>query len=401
MTPKTLHQAVLLPLGLIVLFLLTATRAVADCANEVKPSSNDALQMLVLGDSIMWGQGLREEEKFSSRVKCWLQERTNREVKVHVEAHSGAVISAESAARLSFTAANGEVNLPTPTVNEQLDHAIQFYEEDRSSPALILLNGCINDVGVKNLLAASTPLDDLRARVRKSCGEDMYSLLQRVRKSFSQSQVLVTSYYPLASLQTDDNAFLRLLVKKLNNQRPEARQMTDKEMRARLIAISDEWYKTSTASLMEAVEKTNAEAALGFSSTKVTFVEIQFGPEHVFAAPATLLWNFMFASTNLSGFRKVIVLLSFGTAAYKTNDHVRESRIKSCEQTFKKPKGIKEDKNQKNARQDLFLICRYASLGHPNQMGALIYTEAIKAQLQQIIDKAGWKQDINRALTLQ
>jgi lysophospholipase L1-like esterase len=401
MTTKPSHQALLLPLGLVVLFFLTATRAFADCANEVKPSSNEPLQMLVLGDSIMWGQGLREEEKFSSRVKCWLQERTNREVRVHVEAHSGAVISAEPAARLSFTTANGEVNLPTPTINEQLDHAIQFYKEDRSSPALILLNGCINDVGVKSLLAASTPLDDLRARARKSCGEDMYALLQRVRKSFSQSQVLVTSYYPIASPQTDDNAFLRLLVKKLNNQRPEARRMTDKEMRARLIAISDEWYKTSTASLMEAVAKTNAAAAPESSPPKVRFVEIQFGPEHVFAAPDTLLWNFMFASTNLTGFTRLIVLLSFGTAAYKTNDHVRGSRIKSCEQTFKKPKGIKEDKNQKNARQDLFLTCRYASLGHPNQMGALIYTEAIKAQLQQIIDKAGWKQDINHALTLQ
>jgi hypothetical protein len=130
-------------------------------------------------------------------------------------------------------------------------------------------------------------------------------------------------------------------------------------------------------------------------------VEIQFGPEHVFAAPDTLLWNFMFASTNVSGFAKLVVLLSFGTAAYKTNDHVRESRIKSCEQTFRKPKGIKEDKNQKSVRQDLFLICRYASLGHPNQVGALIYTEAIKGQLQQLIDKAGWKRDSDRHLTLQ
>jgi hypothetical protein len=108
----------------------------------------------------------------------------------------------------------------------------------------------------------------------------------------------------------------------------------------------------------------------------------------------------MFASTNVTGFAKVIVLLSFGTAAYKTNDHVRGSRIKSCEQTFNKPKGIKEDNNQKNARRDLFLICRYASLGHPNQMGALVYTEAIKGQLQQLIDRAGWKQDTDRSLTL-
>lgn len=401
MTPKPLHKTFLLPLGLIVLFFLAATRASAACANEVNPSGNDPLHMLVLGDSIMWGQGLKEDDKFSTRVKCWLQARTNREVKVHVEAHSGAVISVGSEAPVRFTAVNGEVNLPTPSINEQLDHAIQFYKDDGSSPALILLNGCINDVGVKNLLSASTPLEDLRARAMKSCGEDMYSLLQRVRMSFSQSHVIVTSYYPLVSLQTDDNAFLRLLVKRLNYQRPEAlRPMTDKEMRARLIAISDEWYRTSSASLRAAVAKSNLATALS-PGPAVEFVQIEFGPEHVFAAPDTLLWNFMFASTNLSGFRKVIVLLSFGTTAYKANDHVRESRIKSCEQTFKKPKGIKEEKDQKHAREDLFLVCRYASLGHPTQMGALIYTEAIKAQLQQIIDKAGWKQDSNRTLSVE
>ena len=39
------------------------------------------------------------------------------------------------------------------------------------------------------------------------------------------------------------------------------------------------------------------------------------------------------------------------------------------------------------------MICRYASLGHPNQMGALIYTEAIKGYLRLIIDKAGWKRE--------
>jgi len=384
MTPKPPHKIIPLPLVLVVLFLLSATSALADCPDPVNPSVNSPLQMLVIGDSIMWGQGLREEEKFSSRVKCWLQERTAREVKVHVEAHSGAVISGAAAAKPTFTAASGEVNLTTPTINDQLDHAIQFYQEDRTSPSLILMNGCINDVGVKNLLAASTPLEDLRAQTRKSCGEDMRALLQRVRNSFPESHVLVMGYYPLVSQLTDDNAFLRLLVKELNNQRPEARRMTDKEMRARLIAISDEWYKTSTASLMEAVNKTNAAGSL----PKAMFVEIQFGPEHVFAAPDTLLWNFVFASTNASGFAKVIVLLSFGTAAYKPNDQVRESRVKSCEQTFQKPKGVKEDKDHKNARRDLFLICRYASLGHPNQWGALIYTEAIKGQLQSLIE--GW-----------
>jgi lysophospholipase L1-like esterase len=399
MTSKPRFNAFLLPVGLLVLVFLSAPAAFADCPTQNTFAGSDPLHLLVLGDSIMWGQGLKEEEKFSSRVRCWLQEKINREVKVHVEAHSGAVISGASSALPDFTTVSGEVNLTSPTINQQLDHAVQFYKENQTSPSLILLNGCINDVGVKNLLAASTPLEDLRAQVRTNCGDGMHALLQRVRNSFPHAQVLVTSYYPIVSPQTADNAFLRLLVKKLNNQGREARPMTDKEMRQRLIAISDEWYKTSTASLADAVMKTNASAG-SESFPKVSFVEIQFGPEHVFAAPDTLLWNFMFASTHVSGFTKVIVLLSFGTAAYKPNDHAREIRVKSCEEVFRKPQGIKEEKKQKAAREDLFLICRYASLGHPNQMGALVYTEAIKGQLLQLIDKAGWKRDTNNPQTL-
>ena len=397
MKPERLKRVSLHISTLIALVLLTASAAFADCPNQVKPAGGDVLQMLVLGDSIMWGQGLKDEEKFSSRVKCWIEEKTNREVRVHVEAHSGAVVSGSALAQPTFTASDGEVNLTSPTINEQLDHAVQFYKQNQATPSLILLNGCINDIGVKNLLAASTPLEDLRAQVKQNCGEKMQLLLQRVRNSFPQSQVVVTGYYPIVSLQTADNAFLRLLVKKLNNQGPEARSMTDKEMRQRLIAVSDEWYKASTASLAEAVMKTNGRES---PSPKVAFAEIQFGPEHLFAAPETLLWTFLFASTKASGFAKVVVLLSFGTAAYKANDHVRESRIKSCEQTFKKPNG-KEDKKQKEDREDLFLICRYASLGHPNNTGAMVYTEAIKGQLLQLMDRGGWNRSIDRASTPQ
>ena len=356
--------------------------------------------MLVIGDSIMWGQGLEEDEKFTSRVKCWLEEKILRPVEVHVEAHSGAVISVAATTTPSgFASPSGEVNLTTPTINEQLDQAIRFYSSNQTQPSLILMDGCINDIGVKNLLAASTPLDELQTRVRKSCGEDMQLLLQRLRSTFPEAYVIVTSYYPIVSAQTDDNAFLRLLVKKLNNLRPESQRLSDKEMRQRLVALSAEWYKASTASLLDAVTKTNSSEASPVS--KVSFVEIDFAPEHVFAAPESLLWNFKFASTNVSGFAKIIVLLSFGTAAYKPNDHVMQMRVKSCDAAFKKPKGVKEDKQQKAARKDFSLVCRYASLGHPNHFGALIYTEAIKGRLLPVIEKAGWKRDTNSRQTLQ
>lgn len=399
MTRKRVNKHLTLLLGLLAFILTAATSAFADCPNQTTPPANDALHMLVIGDSIMWGQGLREDEKFSTRVKCWLEDKTNREVKVHVEAHSGAVMSGVSPAQPLYATSDKEVNMTSPTINEELDQAVNFYQGIETGPAVTLLNGCINDIGVKNLLAVSTSLEWLRSQVKKSCGDDMEQLLLRVRRSFPQSQILVTNYYPIVSKQTDDNAFLRLLVKKLNSRGPEAPRLSDKEMRQKLIAISEEWYRTSTAMLAEAVSKTNANLPPG--APAAIFVELQFGPEHVFAAPDSLLWNFMFAATNATGFAKVVVALSFGTAAYKANDHVRESRVKSCEQVYQKPKGIKESKEQKRAREDLFLICRYASLGHPNQMGALVYAEAIKGRLLPLIDKAGWKRDTNNHLSQQ
>jgi hypothetical protein len=126
-------------------------------------------------------------------------------------------------------------------------------------------------------------------------------------------------------------------------------------------------------------------------------VNIQFWPEHAFSAKDTLLWTFVFASTNLSGFRKILVALTFGRAAYNANDTVRKERIESCKQTYKKPKSTKEDKDHKRDRENRLLACRYASLGHPNQMGALIYAEAIKGQLQWLIPATGWLRKSGRS----
>lgn len=401
MTAKPLKKALVPALGLTVLFLLSAVSAFADCPNKVGPSKDGALHMLVLGDSIMWGQGLKQERKFWWRVKCWLEEKTGREVIEKVVAHSGAHLDNSSTVPPKFTSNDGEVNLPFPTINQQLDHVIEFHGNDRSKVDLVLVDGCINDVDVSNLLDATAAPESLRERITGPCLGGMHALLRRITSSFPNAQVLVTSYYRIVSPDTDDNAFLRQLVKKINSTKPEARGMTDRQMRERLITISQLWYDVSTASLEEAVSKVNAELGAKSLPPRITFVEIGFSPEHSFAAANSLLWNFVFGSTNLSGIRKVIVALSFGTAAYKPNDEVRESRVKSCNETFKPPKGIKESKEEKRYRKDHLLICRYASLGHPNQMGALIYAEAIKGKLQWLIDKAGWKQDANRALTTQ
>ena len=393
---KVLSKTLLLAIRLSLLFVLTAVSASAECPGEVKPSTDNPLQMLVLGDSIMWGQGLKPEQKFTWRVKCWLQEKTGREVQTRIEAHSGALLDGGSATPPRFQSKDGEVNLPYPTINEQVDNALRFYGESRSKVDLILVDGCVNDVDVSNLLNAGTTTEWMRGRISTSCHAGMRDLLRRITNSFPNAHVVVTGYYRIVSSDTEDNAFIRLLVKKLNSARAAAERMTYKDMREKLIALSELWYTVSTLGLSGAVNEVNAELGEKGFSRRVTFVEIDFWPEHSFSASDTLLWNFMFGSTNLSGFRKIIVVLTLGTAAYKPNDDVRESRVRSCNETFKAPKGQKEPEPEKSDRKNRLLICRYASLGHPNQMGALIYTEAIKGKLQWVIEQAGWTRAVRQ-----
>ena len=398
MTRKPLKQIFIPALALAGFFLFCSSTALADCPNRITPLSGDALHMAVLGDSILWGQGLKLERKFWWRVKCWIEDKTGREVVTKVVAHSGAHLNNPYKEPPKFTSNDGEVNLPFPTINQQLDGLLEYYGRQRPDVDLVLVDGCINDVDVSNLLDATASLQSIRERIQGPCRGGMESLLKRVARGFPNAQVLVTGYYRIVSDETDDNAFLRQLVKKINSGKPEARRMTDRQMRQKLIAISELWFRESTASLEYAVRQANAEVGSKGQPPRIEFVEIGFSPEHAFAAASTLLWNFVFGSTNLSGIRKVIVALSFGTAAYKPNDEVRESRVKSCNVTYKKPKDIKETKADKQHREERHLLCRYASLGHPNQAGALVYAEAIKGKLESFINKARRPTDLDRAL---
>ena len=94
-------------------------------SSENKTTELEPLNLLVLGDSIMWGQGLRDRDKFWWRIKNWLQDKTGRRVQERIEAHSGAVIELNNPSENVFTSRNGEVNLLTPTINEQVDRALR------------------------------------------------------------------------------------------------------------------------------------------------------------------------------------------------------------------------------------------------------------------------------------
>lgn len=340
------------------------------------------LNMLVLGDSIMWGQGLRTEDKSWYQVKIWLAQTTGRAVSERIEAHSGTVIEAGSTEE-SRAPLHGEVNVGLPTVINEIERALRNYANG-TQVDLVLVSGCINDVGTTNLLNAAKTTEDIRLLAEAKCGQPVETLLRRIASSFPAAYIIVTGYYPYFSEKTRNDFFLRALTRRFFKALPGASGMSREFILKRLIANSEEWYRSSNKSQAEAVRKINAELRPGGSNERVMFAEIHFLPEHSFGARKTQLWDF-----DRSPLRKLAVILSLGRISPRTNDEQRKQRAASCKEFWKPLPG--ETSTQKKERKNQQLLCRYAALGHPNRQGALTYAEAIKDQLRTVYSALGSK----------
>src|ERR1044071_590089 len=66
--------------------------------------------LLVLGDSILWGQGLKTEHKSWYLVKNWLEESQHVPVRESVHAHAVAVIGSPGVAPPKSLTIYGEIN---------------------------------------------------------------------------------------------------------------------------------------------------------------------------------------------------------------------------------------------------------------------------------------------------
>ena len=349
---------------------------------SIRPAGDGQFNLLVLGDSISWGQGLRDEHKAWYQVKTWL-EISGRKVSERIEAHSGAVIGsvADSGAD-PIPTLDGEVSRGVPSVNGQIDNALRSYA-DPSKVDLVLVDGCINDLDARRLLNAANAPAGIVELAQQKCGPPVEALLNRIAASFPNAHVIVTGYYPILSEQTANDFFMRALAKRLYTG---SAPMNDKQMRARLVDISREWYQASNQMLAAATEKVDAQLAAKGSQQRTAFAEIVFLPEHSFAAPQSRLWGF-----DASAIRKLLVILTLGRVTLKTNDEQRNQRRTSCKETYRRTAG--ETREQNETREARLLQCRLAAIGHPNRRGAVMYAEAISRQLKLLISGPGWLRD--------
>ncbi|GAB2862066.1 hypothetical protein GCM10027277_33290 [Pseudoduganella ginsengisoli] len=158
------------------------------------------MDMLVLGDSVTWGQGLALDQKFCTLLYQARYKRApvlNRDMAIL--AHSGAIIGVDGAPNRKQ--AHGEVPSPYPSILTQCD----MFKGQLAEEAIVIVNGGINDIDPFNIVdprTSSARLDDM---IEERCYKDMVTLLTQVAKKFKgdKVQIVVPGYFPILSAKSD------------------------------------------------------------------------------------------------------------------------------------------------------------------------------------------------------
>jgi PKD repeat protein len=155
------------------------------------------IKLLVLGDSIAWGQGLNDDDKYPEWVADWLRGQTTRPVEYEALtdniAHSGATVASNGSCSPDFrefsgSSADGEVPFSTPDIQTCQRQAAAAHDAD-----VILVDGCINDVGALNI--PLNPTVDLTTAVEEKCSTPVETLLKGLHYDHPNAQIVYTGYY--------------------------------------------------------------------------------------------------------------------------------------------------------------------------------------------------------------
>jgi len=237
----------------------------------------NGFRIVTLGDSIPWGQGLLDDEKFDVLVRNALAASHPEGVTLESLAHSGAVIGAFGAAG---TPRIGEVPGSRFTIIEQCDG----FDNSPETVDLVLLDGGINDVGIATILNPLALIPSLAARVSRACHDGMLTLLRKVSTKFSKAtcRILVIGYYTIISDQSDPLGVHKLL--SLHGIAVPEFIEAEADFLQAVIRRCKDFFADSTAELQRAI--------VDLSDPRVRFVASGFTEDNAIFVPNTsLLWG--------------------------------------------------------------------------------------------------------------
>jgi lysophospholipase L1-like esterase len=358
--------------------ILAATLAALPVRNVIAANAAP-YNLLVIGDSLIWGQGLLEKDKTYTHVAEWLRREAfggERPVELKVKAHSGANIHLETKMSAKFRAAGkdeshsypGEVNVSTPSMWKQSESAAEEYRAaGRPRGAdLVLLTAGITDITVEGVLDPFGGRKKLVAEIEEVCRGRVGSLLGHIHAGHPHATIVLIGYFPMLSPYSSKskvfNGWLEtmrapgFLQAMLNN--GAVRPVLFRRIFNKVIKRSRLWVAESDRNFRLAVEAHNAKAG----RPQAIFVPSPLTEQHAAEAPDTKLFR----------------MRSDGS----TTDPLYEQRGRDCKAALDE---LERTTGHKQSRRR----CGYAAVGHPDAEGARMYAEAITAALGPVILRRG------------
>lgn len=303
-------------------------------------------RLVVLGDSVAWGQGLAPEHKYSSLLSAKLAANGAPAPAVESYAHSGAVIDPQGTLGDSVApchAISGEIPEAAPSIRAQIRTVPTPETAD-----LVLLDGGINDVEVVRIVNPFTRVADLARYIQEDCYAGVRTLLTEVAAAFTHpsARIVFTGYYPILSPQSDQSLFADFLSTFGLAIHP---TLADDLVLPEITKRTMQFWQQSDAAFRQAIQETAASTGLG---NRLLYVPGPMTEAHALFTPSS--WLF--------GLRDGL----------QPEDEVIAERREACTACQKQVLNPVE-----------FLQCCQASVGHPNPLGAAAYADAIYAQLCQ------------------
>lgn len=313
-----------------------------------KWQENSTFHMIVIGDSIAWGDGLEQKEKYYYKVADWLQKELKRPIEVTVHAHSGATLKKpQKIANISCIFANPDLSSWDPTISEQADNIRNPEDID-----LILLSGGINDVSVNTILNPLTNPDEIRS-LCNGIEAPLETVLVKLLSKCINSKIIVTSYYPIVSNDTSESA-LNVFADGLQNLDPNSIEGKGFNIIKNIYGVKRTIYilsnnsnifdNQSRLSISKAIEQANQYSVSRFSEKRVAFAPVNFPSNRSYGTNGSWLWELTDPRANNGNL---------------TNDHKYIYRFSLCEKTLCDPND------------------KINAIGHPNVEGANEYNRTI------------------------
>ncbi len=335
--------------------------------------TNDSkdFEMLVVGDSLIAGQGLLEKDKFYTLTKNWLEAevfRGKRRVNFTNKSHSGARLFLEEKEIKALRDAeidldkfyHPEINFSFPSCKTQINVAATEYKNEGKSVKdvdLIMLTGGLTNLNSSYIINPFKKNKPLRKKIDKYCNQMMFEFLEHTAETFPNALITVIGYFPMVSKHSSTGKIYNTILELYNIPRPAKAMMNNvftkqffKPLHNKMNRRSRIWFRDSNKALESAVKRLNDK----YKSEKAAFVKSPITEETCFGTKNSLLWG-------------------IGKKG-RAGDDMYDERLKVCGETIKSLKDVK--------LKFKIRFCELSGIAHPNVEGSKAYAEAIKVKLK-------------------